>query len=141
MGNIRTMTQIETIDPNIKRGVSYSGILDLNELKKKLQDNFSAMVYSDKKTANEFLRISRGGDERIPGRTFRAMPEWNSKLVIAPAAHLRYSFNYTLGAFGVTDNEHGSLEKWGCSFLPVISCIWDGGRVPFSLATIFNDTQ
>lgn len=178
MSSIR-VTHTVSSDLNIKRGACYMGILNLNELKKKLKGNFSlemasafpmykcfpdhefkviahsyeppddiatrkaatlngilgnfllnhlpgwavlpdretaAMVYSDKKTANDFLRKLRGGDERIPGRTFRAIPELNSKLVIAPAAHLRYSFNYAFGAFGVTGNEHTSLEDWDVYF-------------------------
>jgi hypothetical protein len=35
-----------TIDSNTRRGVSYTGILDMNQIKKKLQDNFSIALAS-----------------------------------------------------------------------------------------------
>ena len=157
MGNIRTVsiTHTRSIDPSIKRGVSYTGILDLNELKEKLQGNYSIAIaaefpvykwFPDPHQVNCYAHYYEPTDDiparkaatldkslgnllvsHLPGwaalperetaamvysgRMYRAVPELNSKLVIAPAAHLRYSFPYALRAFGVPDGKYGSLAK------------------------------
>ncbi len=163
-----------------REGTSYTGILDLNELKEKLQGNYSlalaaefpaykffpnprqahcpaysyeppstilarkaatldkslgnllishlpgwaglpdretsAMVYSARKTADEFSKKSSDG-ERVPGWMYRAVPALNAKLVIAPAAHLRFCFQYALGEWGITKAEYGPLGKLhGCFY-------------------------
>ncbi len=191
-----TIKHTTTIDVNVERGVSYTGLLDSNELKEKLQGNFSlvlasgfpmykcfpelnipksgfpesgklgfkehkvdyyyyeppanitarkaatldksignlllsnlpgwvalperetsAMVYSSIQTANGFLKKSSKEDENYPGRMYRAVPELNSKLVIAPTAHIRFSFQYALEQFGITKAEYGPLGKFhGCFY-------------------------
>lgn len=74
----------------------------------------SATVYSGRMTANEFSKRSHE-EGNYPGRMYRAVPALNSRLVIAPANHIRYSFSYALGAFGIADAEYGSLGKLsGC---------------------------
>jgi hypothetical protein len=164
--------------PGVERGTSYTGILDLNEVKEKLKGNYSlalatefpaykffpssmqvccpayfyeppstilarkaatldktmgnllmsnllgwagmpdretsAMVYSARKTAEEFSKKS-SEEERDPGWMYRAVPVLNAKLVIAPAAHLRFCFQYALGEWGITNAPYGPLGKLhGC---------------------------
>jgi hypothetical protein len=49
----------------------------------------------------------------MDGRIYRAVPALNSRLVIAPANHFRFSFSYALGAFGIAEAEClGSLAWW-----------------------------
>jgi hypothetical protein len=69
----------------------------------------SAMVYTGRMTADELSKKSHeeGND---PGRMYRAVPALNSRLLIAPGNHLRCSFSYALGAFGIAEAEYlGSL--------------------------------
>ena len=68
----------------------------------------SAMVYSARKTAEEFSKKS-SEEERDPGWMYRAVPVLNAKLVIAPAAHLRFCFQYALGEWGITRAPFGPL--------------------------------
>lgn len=175
-----TISDIVSIDPNIERGVSYTGILDLNGLKKKLQGNYSlamaaefpaykwfpdsrqvyqhalyyeppdniparkaatldkglgnllishlpgwaglpdretaAMVYSARKTAYAFSKKSSSDEDgNYPGWMYRAVPALNARLVIAPAAHLRFCFQYALDQWGITNAEYGPLGRLhGC---------------------------
>jgi hypothetical protein len=75
-----------------------------------------AMVYSSRETAHEFSKKSyEEGD--YPGRMYRAVPALNSRVVIAPARHLRFSFSYALGAFGIAESAYlGSLGTLNSCF-------------------------
>jgi hypothetical protein len=75
----------------------------------------SVKVYSNISTANDFSRKS-GMEENYSARVFRTVPQLNSKMVIAPAAHIRNSFQYAFAEFGVTNNEHGALEEFDTCF-------------------------
>jgi hypothetical protein len=178
MVNLKTMV---TIDPNIERGVSYAGLLELDQVKAKLQGNFSlakasafplylwflqpvehkviwygyyyeppgnicarkaasldrslgnlflsnlpgwtvlpdketsVTVYSSRNTANGYSK-KPGNEGNYPGKMYRAVPELNARLVIAPTADIRYSFHYARQAFGITHWDYGSPEKFGGYF-------------------------
>ncbi len=205
--NVRrvTVTSTISIDPNIQRGASYTGILDLDELNKKLQDNYSlalaadfplykwfpdsgqlscpahyyeppdnitarkaatlnkildnlllshlpgwaelpdretaATIFSSRNTADEFSKRS-GGEKDHPGIMYRAVPVLNAKLVIAPAAHFRYCFQYALDQWGISNEEIWPLGKLhGCFYELFQACGIEGG-FPFDwelFLTILND--
>jgi hypothetical protein len=182
-----------TIDPAVRRGATYTGVLDPNEVKEKLRGNFSivlatafpmykwfpgleehkvasycyeppndipdlkaasmdksignlllsnlpdwavlpeketsATVYSSRKTADDFSKKS-GEEGRYSGRMYRAVPELNSRLVIAPAARVRNSFQYALGEFGIAAEEYiGSLGKFNSCFIELFrACGMGDGR-------------